>query len=236
MQKAGTGWYFNLTNDLLITAGHQDIREVRQRFRLLPVLEGPNCVLNKPTPFNLARLIVPSTFGNTFAVKTHSGPTRAMRYLICAKIMKATYIYRDPRDVAVSAFDFARTQRGKGRSGGMARLQTMEDSIKFVRGRLAVWDRWIGCGRALVARYEDLMADPVNELGRLADFLSLDVRIEDLQRIVAGYERNGPKHHRSNLHFNQGIAGRFRSVMSQRELELCVAHFGEYLQRMGYAD
>jgi hypothetical protein len=34
MPRAGSGWYYNLTNDLIIAAGYQDGHNMRQRYSL----------------------------------------------------------------------------------------------------------------------------------------------------------------------------------------------------------
>ena len=34
MPRAGSGWYYNLTNDLIIAAGYQDGHKIRQRYHL----------------------------------------------------------------------------------------------------------------------------------------------------------------------------------------------------------
>ena len=39
MPKAGTGYYFNLTNDLLIVSGGQDIRRLREKYDLGAILK-----------------------------------------------------------------------------------------------------------------------------------------------------------------------------------------------------
>ncbi len=41
--KSGSGWYFNLKNDLLIAAGHQDVRDIRKKFNLESCMKYYNC-------------------------------------------------------------------------------------------------------------------------------------------------------------------------------------------------
>jgi len=38
MPRAGSGWYYNLTNDLMLSSGAQDPRLIRQRYYLQNVL------------------------------------------------------------------------------------------------------------------------------------------------------------------------------------------------------
>lgn len=237
LQKSGSAWYFNLTNDLLVAAGHQDARAIRKRYHLDSILKYQNCVVDKPTLPRLAWIAIPHFLGNTFAVKTHSRPSGVIRSLMRLDIMKATYIYRDPRDAAISAFEFGQILRKRGETHSFATLQSVEDAILYIKGQLAKWDEWMRCDHVLTLRFEDLLGNPVNELKRLAAFLSLNAPGVDLQKIAKNYQTDhlAPKKTKA-LHFNIGIPGRFTQVMSQRELELCKEQFGGYLQKMGYPE
>jgi len=237
LQKSGSGWYFNFTNDLLVAAGHQDARAIRKRYHLDSILKYQNCVVDEPTLPRLARIAIPHFLGNTFAVKTHSRPSGVIRSLMRLGIMKATYIYRDPRDAAISAFEFGQILRNRGETHSFATLQSVEDAILYIKRQLAKWDEWMRCDHVLTVRFEDLLGNPVNELKRLADFLSLDIPGIHLQRIVTNYQKDQIPYKKAKaLHLNVGNAGRFALVMSQRDLELCRKHFGDYLKRMGYPE
>lgn len=239
MQKAGTAWYFNLTNDCLVAAGHQDVHTIRRKFHLNRYLLHYNNNIGAPTKFKLALLTIPHFCGNTFVVKTHMGPSRSLRYLMSLGIFKATFIYRDPRDVVISGFEHGQRIRDKGETHTFAKWDTIETSIFEVKRLLAIWDKWVQCSQVLIVRYEDLLTDTVHELKRLVSFLSLDgrLRAEDLHRIISTYQTNQLDTIQKNyLHFNKGTTERFKKVMNQRELNLCRKHFGEYLQRMGYSE
>jgi hypothetical protein len=154
-------------------------------------------------------------------------------------IVKATYIYRDPRDVVISAFEHGQRIRDKGESHTFAEWNSIEASIFNVKSLLTTWDEWMGCSQVLTVRYEDLWADPVHELERLVGFLSFDdhTSSKDLVRIASTYQQDQlDASQMSYLHFNKGAIGRFREVMSQRELDLCMKHFASYLQKMGYLE
>jgi hypothetical protein len=242
MPKAGTGWYFNLTNDLLIAAGHQDVREIRQRFHLYSVLKYHNCNMVKITPLKLALVTTPHLFGNTYVVKTHGWPTSSLRLLMSVGIVKTTYIYRDPRDVAISAFEHGQRIRDKGENHSFAKLDSIETAISIVSSKyLVIWDAWMACsqmmpGQILVMRYEDLITDPINELERLTDFLDLKVRSANWHKILATYQKDQIRAREEALHFNQGIVGRFRTAMNLDELDLCRLYFGNHLQKMKYPE
>ena len=238
MPKAGSGWYFNLTNDLLIAAGHQDVRSVRDRFHLDAILKHHNCLIGRPILPRLALLGIPHLMSNTFVVKTHSGPTPSLRYLMTRNVARATYIYRDPRDAALSAYNHGQRLREKGHEHTFARLETMEMTIFVAREWLQTWEQWTRLENVLVTRYEDLLADPLNEAKRLSRFLSLGLGAEDLVRIVEAYQMDGApekdSHLSQGLHFHKGRIGRFREVLTGEELALCNEQFGSRLRNMGY--
>lgn len=239
MQKSGSGWYFNLTNDLLVAAGYQDVRITRQRFHLQSILKHHNCNIGQLTPLKLACVAVPHFYGNTFVVKTHSRPSMSLRFLMSLGIVKATYIYRDLRDVVVSGFEHGQKIREEGETHTFAEWDSFETAVFIVKRLLPAWEEWIQCDHVLIVRYEDLLAAPINELERLVDFLSLDRRLkyEDLLRITSTYQPDKLDVSRANhLHFNRGVIGRYREVMSQEQLDLCSEHFGDYLQKMGYPE
>ena len=94
MQKSGTAWYFNLTNDLLSKAGYQDTRSLRDRFGLNDFLLHHNCNIGELCGSKLKHLEALHNAGFTFAVKTHSGLTEKLKELIKKGVAKITYIYR----------------------------------------------------------------------------------------------------------------------------------------------
>ena len=71
-------------------------------------------------------------------------------------------------------------------------------------------------------------------MGRLADFLGIDISPKALLEIEKRYVVDSDQVDLKGLHFNKGVSGRFRHVMNQKELDLCLEHFGSYLQKMGY--
>jgi len=242
MEKSGTGWYFNMTNDLLVSAGYQDARVVRRKFFLHPILRDYNCNMGRPTLVKWTCLFIPHFFGNTFVVKTHDSPSSGvLRYLMFRKILKATYCYRDPRDVAVSAFEHGEKIRASGQMHTFGKLDSIEASIYFVKTLLTIWKEWLQYSRVLgdhvlLVRYEDLLADPMGELRRLADFLEIEVPAEVLNKIIKTYQVDPSSGNLKGLHFNKGVVGRFREVMNREQLDLCKEHFGTYLQWMGYEE
>lgn len=237
MKKSGSGWYFNLTNDLLIHAGFEDVRELRKKYGLEKVMRDGNCRVNTRHPLKMGKLLVPHLRGNSFVIKTHRGVSATLKTMMTLGVAKSTYIYRDPRDVVLSALDHGQQLRDRGNVGNvLSHLHTVEDSVLYVKKMLDIWEEWTSESAALIVRYEDLVLNPQKELRHLADFLSIEIEDNDLEAILARYQkRNQSQSDKRNLHFNKGIAGRFKETMSQKELDFCDQHFGSHLMKMGYA-
>jgi hypothetical protein len=238
MQKAGTGWYFNLTNDFLVISGHSDIRSIRDKFELNDMLIHHNCNIGELSTFNLKRLEALHGAGLTFTVKTHSEPTVALKEMVQKGVCRVTYIYRDPRDVALSAFEHGQDLRSKGRKDSFAKLNNLESAVKFANDVLGVWRQYCQLDQILLSRYEDLVSNPKRELIKLMKFLDLRLRSSQLDEIIDNYSKNrilNNKMMQRFLHYNRGVSGRFKQRMTVHTLALCNQYFGQYLPQMGYA-
>jgi hypothetical protein len=248
MQKSGTGWYYNMTHDLVVAAGHDDARGIRDKYGLHSILNTRNCNVRGLEDAAMRQLDRISQEGHTFVVKTHLRPTRLVRRLMAEGHLKATYIFRDLRDAVLSCLDRGRVMRETGDLKGrhfligpqksFAKYHTVQGAIRWVQWRLLpVWRAWTEMDGVLVTRYEDVHADTHRELRRLAVFLDLDVSDEQIESIVARYHRDrvSKDQGHTRLHFNKGIVGRYESVMSSEQRELCRKRLGRYLEKMGYA-
>ncbi len=82
MPRAGSGWYYNLTNDLMLANGAQDAHQIRQRYRLQGILTEVNCNIGALTPRRITAVMLPSLLGNTFVIKAHAALTPYARFMI----------------------------------------------------------------------------------------------------------------------------------------------------------
>ncbi|MDF1516265.1 MAG: hypothetical protein P1S60_20815, partial [Anaerolineae bacterium] len=80
MVKSGSGWYYNMTNDLMVVGGHQDARYVRDKYHLNSIMRYSNCNIEYPILPIMMMLLIPHMQGHTFAVKTHQAPTWTVKY------------------------------------------------------------------------------------------------------------------------------------------------------------
>lgn len=233
MMKAGSGWYFNLTNTLLAQHGGDDAREVRRRWHLGALLKDDNCRIGSLRAHRLAPLLAPHAAGRRFAVKTHSTPTPSLRALMTIGAARATFNIRDPRDIVVSALEHGARQQREPGEGRLAHLTTVDAAIEFVAHKLLpVWEAWSALPSVLMVPYESLVGDPVAEVTRLGEFCDMPVDPAAAQRIVDDVTSTNPGF--GALHFNRGVAGRHTEVLSPAELDSCHRAFGPRLEAMGY--
>lgn len=110
-----------------------------------------------------------------------------------ARFRKVIYLVRDPRDVAVSEYHFDLKKRY------IAADMAIEQFIKpFLAGDTSSYGSWwehvaswvgprYGNPAFLLTRYEDLLADPIAETAKIAEFLGIAA---DEARLKAAVERS----------------------------------------------
>jgi hypothetical protein len=234
MPRAGSGWYYNLTHDLVTAGGGQNARQIRQRFHLHKILTEVNCNIGALTARRLLAVLIPSLVGNTFVIKAHAGPTPYARRLMQAGWLRTAYIYRDPRDAMLSAYDNGQKASQKGRPNAFSHLVDFETSVAFMQDYVRISEAWLDCNQALHTRYESLVGDYDLEANRLVTYLNLDRQASAIQAVIDQYRPEQARSDQKGLHFNKGIAGRFRNKMSPEQQQVLVEKFGKYLERLGY--
>lgn len=233
MPRAGSGWHYNLIHDLMKTTGCAGAREIRERYRLQSVLTEVNCNIGALTPRRLGLVLIPALTGNTFVIKAHAGPTSASRLLSAVGMLRVTYIYRDPRDAMLSAYDYGQRALAKGRPNAFSHLSDFQKSLDFILEYARIWEKWTREKNVLIARYEDLLTNYDAEAARLIQYLSLDAEKPEVKEVVERY-RPGAAEGQQGLHFYKGKIGRFREAYNLEQQEILKEKLGPYLVRMGY--
>ena len=233
MPRAGSGWHYNLIHDLMKTSGAIDARDIRKKYRLQNILTEVNCNIGVLSARRLAMVTVPALMGNTFVIKAHAGPTAASRLLQSLGLLRITYIYRDPRDAMLSAFDYGQRALQKGQPNAFSHLADFQKSLDFTMGYIRIYEKWTNEKNLLTARYEDLLMDYDNETTRLMEFLHLDGSRPDVRKVIDAY-RPGSAEGQQGLHFYRGKIGRFRESYNAAEQAVLSDKLGPYLRRMGY--
>jgi hypothetical protein len=235
MPRAGSGWHYNLIHDLMKTRGAVDARDIREKYRLQHILTEVNCNIGVLSVRRLAMVTLPALMGNTFVIKAHAGPTASSRLLRRLGLLHITYIYRDPRDAMLSAFDYGRRALQKGNPNAFSHLTDFQKSLDFIMGYIGIYEKWTTEKNVLTARYEDLLRDYDNETTRLTKFLHVDGSRPDVRKVIDAY-RPGSADGQQGLHFYRGKIGRFRETYGAQEQSVLIDKIGPYLRRMGYEE
>lgn len=232
MPRAGSGWHYNLIHDLMKTTGCADARDIRERYRLQNVLTEVNCNIGVLSARRLGLVMIPALV-NTFVIKAHSAPTKASRLLSTMGRLRITYIYRDPRDAMLSAYDFGQRALTKGRPNAFSHLSSFEKSVDFMMEYVHIWEKWIKEKNVLTARYEDLLMNYDEESTRLVEYLKLNGSRPEVRKVIEQY-RPGTAEGQQGLHFYKGKIGRFRDAYNEEQKSILKEKLGPYLTQMGY--
>ncbi len=169
--------------------------------------------------------------------------------------LATVYIVRDPRDIAPSWADQTNMDLDAAirqmcdagltvsRGGPSFRTQTPQWYGSW-SGHVASWLQRAP-GPRLLLRYEDLLAQPMQETTRLAEFLGLPADPSHVARAVAacrfetlrsveerhGFAERSPEQARF---FRQGRAGAWRSALTTQQVERLVADHGVVMHWLGY--
>src|SRR5512139_3753485 len=158
----------------MATTGCAEAREIREKYRLQGILTEVNCNIGVLSPRRLGMVALPALAGNTFVIKAHSSPTSSSRLLQRLGLLRITYIYRDPRDAMLSAYDYGQRALKKGRPNAFSHLTDFPKSLDFIVEYVRIWEKWMKERDVLIARYEDLLTNYDNEVGQLIRFLKLN--------------------------------------------------------------
>jgi hypothetical protein len=233
MPRAGSGWHYNLVHDLMQTTGCADARDIREKYHLQNILTEVNCNIGVFSARRLGMVMIPALMGNTFVIKAHAGPTTASRFLQSLGLLRITYIYRDPRDAMLSAYDYGQRALQKGRPNAFSHLTDFQRSLDFITEYVQIWEKWMKEKNVLIARYEDLLIHYDHEVTRLVEFLKLNGNNTQVQKVIESY-RPGAAEGQQGLHFYKGKIGRFREVYTAEEQTILNDKLAPYLKQMGY--
>ncbi len=233
MPRAGSGWHYNLIQDLMKTSGCANARDIREKYRLQKILTEVNSNIGVLSARRLAMVALPALLGNTFVIKAHAGPTSASRLLSTLGMLRTTYIYRDPRDAMLSAFDYGQRALVKGRPNAFSHLSDFEKSVDFMMDYVQIWEGWMGEKNALVTRYEDLLMNYDVQSARLVEYLRLDGSSSKVRAVIENYRPEAAEG-QQGLHFFKGKIGRFRDSFTEEQKSVLREKLAVYLPEMGY--
>ncbi len=235
MPRAGSGWHYNLIHDLMATTGCEEARDIRVQYGLQSILTEVNCNIGVLSLRRLAMVSLPALQGKTFVIKAHAGPTVWAKILIKVGLLKATYIYRDPRDAMLSAHDYGkRVLEKQGRPNAFSHLTDFEKTADFFSEYVQGWEQWMNVSQVLKARYEDLLQNYDDEAEKLVRFLGLNSADDAVKNVVEQYRPGGSVQGQQGTHFFKGQIGRFRERYTTQEQQVLKDKFGKAIKQMGY--
>jgi len=232
--KVGSTWLFNMVRDL----GQFENDLLPREFMHSGTIETDD-----PRVF----LHLMKHYGHSI-YKTHSYPITYELEPEAATAVHFLSMYRDPRDVIVSASFYLATLEPN--EGGWdaeyrslptpRRIEQVIERGGFLLGRLSAWFR---DPTAIQVRYESTLADPHAELARVAEELGLDRDDAAVARVVKKYSfksKSGREPGKENprAFLRKGIAGDWKNHFDDRCIEAFkTAHerrWNELLVSMGY--
>ncbi|MHB8777683.1 MAG: sulfotransferase domain-containing protein [Anaerolineales bacterium] len=233
MPRAGSGWHYTLIHDLMKTTGCVDARDIREKYHLQNILTEVNCNIGVLSARRLGMVSLPALLGNTFVIKAHAGPTKVSRLFSALGLLRITYIYRDPRDAMLSAYDFGQRALVKGQPNAFSHLSDFEKSVDFMMQYVHIWEKWMTESNVLIAHYESLLTNYDEESSKLVNYLKLDRSRPEVRAVIERY-RPGVNDEQQGLHFYKGKIGRFREAYDDAQQQVLKEKLSEYLPRMGY--
>ena len=234
MPRAGSGWHYNIIHDLMDVADFDDAREIREKYRLQSILTEVNVNIGVLSLRRLGMVMIPALMGRDFVLKAHAGPTLWSRTLAALGLLRIVYIYRDPRDAMLSAYEYGRRTAERGRPNFFAQYDTFEKTLDFMTDYIDIWEAWMNEKRVLVVRYEDLLMNYDEEMERLLAYLGSDPTDDAVQGVVENYRPGQVDAEQQGLHFFKGKIGRFKEKYTNDQQAQMVERFGAALQKMGY--
>ncbi|MBT3189425.1 MAG: hypothetical protein HN736_11900 [Anaerolineae bacterium] len=234
MPRAGSGWHYNIIHDLMDAAGYDDAREIREKFRLQNILTEVNVNIGVLSLRRLGMVSIPALMGRDFVLKAHAGPTTWSRTLATLGLLRIVYIYRDPRDAMLSAYEYGQRSIEKGRPNFFSRLKNFDETLSFMADYVKIWEDWMREKNILITSYEALLTDYDTEINHLLSYLGVDVSEEKYQKVIEEYRPGKADTGQQGLHFFKGKIGRYKEAYTNDQQAQIQERFGTSLKKMGY--
>lgn len=236
MPRAGSGWYYNLTQDLVVASGGVDAKQIRAKYPLKRLLTEVNCNLGTLSFYRLLPVLLPLIIERPYVIKLHAGRRPLADLLISLGVIKSTYIYRDPRDALLSAYEDGQRMSQKGLENAFTPLTTIEKSINFMESYVKIARGWLSSNQTLAVKYEDFKSNYDHEVNNLIAFLEIDQTENKVKEIVDNYRPEQKGQNRQGVHFVKGKVGRHKGSFTNNQLDQCDRLFGDFLQEFGYSE
>jgi len=235
MPRAGTGWFHNITRLLVLGSGGVEATFIREKYRLSQLLTAVNCNIGTITSYRLIPVLIPILFEPNYVIKLHGGRKPLADLLQGTGLIKATFIYRDPRDAALSIYEYGKTaQKTSYVNNDFAHIRSIEEAIDYLTPYIDIARGWINSKNTFVTRYEEMFTDFDEIVRNLISFLEIDLELEKALSLIEEFRPGLNVVNRRFTHFKKGKIGRYQDVFTPEQMELCMDKFGDFLIEHGY--
>ena len=149
-------------------------------------------------------------------MKTHRAPSRTVKCLLALGRLRVVYIYRDPRDVLLSAIDHGRRITEKGEKHTFARMTDFDSAFQGVSRWIRRWRQYSNLKKIVMVRYEDLVNNPVKVVETILEYLKISLSVENIREILRRFNpANLSDTQKQQLHFNKARIQRYKKKCRQ---------------------
>ncbi|MEL6476645.1 MAG: sulfotransferase domain-containing protein [Pseudomonadota bacterium] len=152
-------------------------------------------------------------------IKTHSGPSAAVREAAKSGLVRVQAVCRDPRDIALSMVDMGRSGGAWGRVGKGKTVAGPEDARVRIAGQIQTFHEWASMPGVLTLNYERVAFDMKGTVARIAGHMGVRCWPWWVSRSVK----------RGVTHFNKGKPLRHHSEMAASSAAEWQEQFGEFI-------
>jgi dTDP-4-amino-4,6-dideoxygalactose transaminase len=181
----------------------------------------------------------PGEVVQTWGVHNNKPIVVRKRHTIHRQPGPTVFIYRDPRDVAVSAMHYRINTNLADVLKGMIGTGIKTDDLGVQQGNYEGWIRsWWGKDRAqAIVSYEQLHKNPVKHLKRIVkELVGIDLKTDHVVNVIERQEfqnvlKNNPEYYHS---MRKGVAGDWVNYFTRDLGRLLHERLGELMREQGY--
>ena len=233
MPRSGTLWRYKLIRDLIIASGGKDGVQIRKQYLLHPFIGSLNADINTLSAKRLLPALLPSVFGEFYALNTHSKPSDFAYRMLQRGTIKAIYGYRDPRDCILSMLEYSR-RAYPDYSAIFLELKTVEQATNFFKAYLDIWEQWLQTPNCLVIQYETFLEKFDTSVDKIVDHMELEIEPHKLLEIKNRFLPKQKPKTKNSTHFVHGVPQRHKTEFTPEELAYLNEQLKPYLEKMGY--
>ena len=221
-------WY---SQQLIYNAHKKNGREALRNMVDSGEIEGTGGFVKHPVnEAKVDRLLTLAKQHGPTVVKVHCTLDPYLQQVLEQGDAVATFCYRDPRDMILSAIDHRKRAAENGRQV-FENFTTVEESIEHSKYWCRLACRWVESDLAKLFQYVETVSNPIGQIRRLADYFNLEVNDELINKITRK-EENQKKV--GWCEFNRGDLSRYQHEMLPHEIERCNLELGKFIRRLGF--